>query len=138
MGADHPIAWAHEVGKGRAWYTGGGHTAEAYSEARFRAHLLGGILDAAGYPAPRFASAAATVRNRRATVIVRAAGCFRCAARVRVRVGGRVRTTALRATAGTLRATTGALPSGRRRLEISLEDRATGATAAAVRTVTVR
>ena len=100
-------------GKGRAWYTGGGHTAEAYAEPLFRAHLLGGILDAAGYPGPRVASVAATVRNRRATVTVRAAGCCRCAGRVRARVDGRWRATALRATGGALRATTGVLPRGR-------------------------
>ena len=57
MGADHPIAWAHEMGKGRAWYTGGGHTSQAYAEPLFRAHLLGGILYAAGYARPRVASA---------------------------------------------------------------------------------
>jgi cytochrome c len=28
MGAAHPIAWAHDYDGGRAWYTGGGHTAE--------------------------------------------------------------------------------------------------------------
>jgi len=40
---DHPIAWHHEVGKGRAFYTGGGHTAESYAEPAFRAHVAGGI-----------------------------------------------------------------------------------------------
>jgi cytochrome c len=48
MGADHPIAWCHENSGGRAWYTGGGHTTESYSEPEFRAHLTGGILYAAG------------------------------------------------------------------------------------------
>jgi type 1 glutamine amidotransferase len=48
MGADHPIAWCHSFKGGRAWYTAGGHTAESYSEADFRRHLLGGILWAAG------------------------------------------------------------------------------------------
>lgn len=138
MGADHPIAWAHEVDKGRAWYTGGGHTSEAYAEPLFRAHLLGGILYAAGYAGPSFASVAVTARNRRVTVDVRATGCLRCTGRVRLRVGGRWRATALRATGDRLRATTGALPRGRLRLEVALEDRATGLTATATRTVTVR
>ncbi len=40
---DHPIAWCHEVGKGRSWYTGGGHTKESYAEPLFRAHMLGGV-----------------------------------------------------------------------------------------------
>ncbi len=48
MGADHPISWCQEFGGGRSWYTGGGHTAESYSEPSFSAHLLGGILWAAG------------------------------------------------------------------------------------------
>jgi len=48
MCADHPIAWYHGVGAGRAFYTGGGHTVEAYGDAAFRDHLLGGIRYAAG------------------------------------------------------------------------------------------
>lgn len=48
MGADHPIAWCHYYDGGRAWYTAGGHTPESYSEPLFQAHLLGGILFAAG------------------------------------------------------------------------------------------
>ena len=48
MGADHPIAWCHPFKGGRAWYTAGGHTIESYSDPDFRAHLLGGILWAAG------------------------------------------------------------------------------------------
>ena len=47
-GFDHPIAWCHEFDGGRAWYTGGGHTEGAYSEPLFLAHILGGILFAAG------------------------------------------------------------------------------------------
>lgn len=39
MGKDHPIVWCHEVGKGRAWYTGMGHTAETFSEPLFREKL---------------------------------------------------------------------------------------------------
>ncbi len=48
MGADHPIAWCHPVGRGRSFYTAGGHTREAYREPEFRAHLLGAIRWAAG------------------------------------------------------------------------------------------
>lgn len=40
---DHPIAWWHWQGKGKAWYTGMGHTKESYSEAPFMKHLMGGI-----------------------------------------------------------------------------------------------
>ncbi len=48
MGDDHPIAWFSEVDAGRSWYTGGGHTIEAYAEPDFRQHLLGGIQYAIG------------------------------------------------------------------------------------------
>ena len=48
MGYDHPIAWMHDFDGGRAWYTGGGHTEESYSEPLFLDHILGGILYAAG------------------------------------------------------------------------------------------
>jgi hypothetical protein len=51
MGADHPIAWCHLYGGGRAWYTAGGHTEESYGEPLFVRHLLGGILWAADRPA---------------------------------------------------------------------------------------
>jgi cytochrome c len=138
MGADHPIAWARQVGKGRAWYTGGGHTSEAYSEPLFRAHLLGGIVYAAGYGKPRIASLGVATRNRRLGVDVLSTGCLRCTGRVRVRAGGRWRTTALRATGARLRATTAVLPRGHLRLEVVLDERATGLTATAVRTVTIR
>ncbi|WP_019816221.1 ThuA domain-containing protein [Saccharomonospora saliphila] len=48
MGDDHPIAWCHENKGGRAWYTGGGHTDESFSEPEFLSHLAGGIRYAAG------------------------------------------------------------------------------------------
>ena len=48
MGSDHPIAWAHELEGGRAWYTGMGHTTQSYSDERVLRHLLGGIEWAAG------------------------------------------------------------------------------------------
>jgi type 1 glutamine amidotransferase len=56
---DHPIAWCHAQGKGRSWYTGGGHTSESYTDPLFRAHLVGGIRYAAGIaggPRPEAAS----------------------------------------------------------------------------------
>ncbi len=48
MGDDHPIAWSHLYDGGRAFYTGGGHTKESFSEDAFAAHLLGAIRWAAG------------------------------------------------------------------------------------------
>jgi len=42
-GPNHPIAWYHEYDGGRAYYSGGGHTNESYSEPDFRKHLLGAI-----------------------------------------------------------------------------------------------
>ncbi|NUR74254.1 MAG: DUF1080 domain-containing protein [Hamadaea sp.] len=47
MGGDHPHTWCKTVGSGRSFYTGSGHTQAAYSEAGFRALLLGGIRYAA-------------------------------------------------------------------------------------------
>ncbi|MFI0826579.1 ThuA domain-containing protein [Streptomyces roseolus] len=48
MAGDHPIAWCKDYEGGRAFYTGGGHTDESYTEPAFRRHLLGGIRWAAG------------------------------------------------------------------------------------------
>ncbi|WP_375546779.1 ThuA domain-containing protein [Streptomyces gossypii] len=48
MGGDHPIAWCKNYEGGRAFYTGGGHTEESYTEPDFRRHLLGGIRWSAG------------------------------------------------------------------------------------------
>jgi len=48
MGADHPIAWCQDYDGGRSFYTGGGHTAESFSEPAYREHLLAGIETAAG------------------------------------------------------------------------------------------
>jgi len=47
-GERHPIAWYHDFDGGRAFYTGGGHTDETYSEPLFLKHLLGGIQYAMG------------------------------------------------------------------------------------------
>lgn len=42
-GANHPNTWYHEYDGGRAFYTGLGHTDEAYDEPAFRKLLLGAI-----------------------------------------------------------------------------------------------
>ncbi len=47
-GKNHPIAWYHDFDGGRAFYTGGGHTAESYSEPLFLQHLANGIQYAMG------------------------------------------------------------------------------------------
>jgi cytochrome c len=47
MGVDHPTAWCHNYDGGRSWYTGGGHTKQAFGDKAFRQHLLGGIKWAA-------------------------------------------------------------------------------------------
>ena len=47
-GDDHPIAWYHEYDGGRAFYTGGGHTHESYSEENFVNHVWGGVQYAMG------------------------------------------------------------------------------------------
>ena len=47
-GSDHPIAWCRELRDGRAWYTGRGHTRNAFDETAFREHVLGGMLWSAG------------------------------------------------------------------------------------------
>ncbi|QDO93077.1 ThuA domain-containing protein [Formosa sediminum] len=39
----HPIAWYQEFDGGRSFYTGLGHTKEAYTDPKFINHLLGGI-----------------------------------------------------------------------------------------------
>lgn len=126
MGADHPIAWAHEYEGGRAWYTGGGHTAETYAEPLFRRHFLGGIRYAAGLTPPRILSVAAVVRSRRLLVTVRYSSCQPCAGRVRVRAGGRSSSTPLRLRGGTGRATSPALPPGRWQFSVVLTDPTTG------------
>jgi len=43
MGKFHPIAWFHEFDGGRSFYTGLGHTLEAYDSVAFQKHMLGGI-----------------------------------------------------------------------------------------------
>ncbi len=52
MGADHPIAWWHCVGKGRVFYSAMGHKATAYSEPEYRQMLHGAIDWALGREGP--------------------------------------------------------------------------------------
>ena len=39
-----PLAWCHQVGKGRSFYTALGHDKECYADPLFRKHVQGGIL----------------------------------------------------------------------------------------------
>ncbi|MFH8801423.1 ThuA domain-containing protein [Streptomyces sp. NPDC017936] len=48
MGPDHPLAWCRAQGAGRVFYTALGHTAEAWRDPGFLAHLRGGIDWATG------------------------------------------------------------------------------------------
>lgn len=48
MGKFHPIAWHQEFEGGRSFYTGLGHTEEAYDSVNFRKHIMGGIRYALG------------------------------------------------------------------------------------------
>jgi hypothetical protein len=45
---DHPIAWCHCVGRGRALYSALGHRASAFAEPEHRAFLAGALAWAAG------------------------------------------------------------------------------------------
>ena len=47
-GEHHPMAWFREFDGGRSWYTGLGHTAEAFKDSEFLEMLWGGIQYAAG------------------------------------------------------------------------------------------
>jgi type 1 glutamine amidotransferase len=40
---DNALAWAHEYGKGRVFYTALGHRPEVWKDERFQKHLLGGL-----------------------------------------------------------------------------------------------
>jgi type 1 glutamine amidotransferase len=121
MGADHPIAWWHDYGGGRAWYTGGGHTIESWSEPLFLAHVLGGIEYAIGAgtakaPAPAIVSLTAAPHGRRVAVVVRYVGCPDCSAVLRV---GKLRTM-LRTADGVARGTSPPLPRGHTRVFVVL------------------
>nr|WP_315399090.1 ThuA domain-containing protein [uncultured Duganella sp.] len=43
MGRDHPVAWYHQVEKGRVFVTALGHNGEMYKDPQYLAHLMGGI-----------------------------------------------------------------------------------------------
>ena len=43
MGADHPVAWCHEYGGGRCFYTALGHAAQTFTEPAFLRHLAGAV-----------------------------------------------------------------------------------------------
>lgn len=47
-GPQHPFAWCHVYGGGRAFYTAGGHLAENYADSLFLRHLWGGLQYAMG------------------------------------------------------------------------------------------
>jgi cytochrome c len=129
MGGDHPIAWSHRYDGGRAWYTAGGHTSESYSEPFFRAHLLGGILWAAG--PPRIVSLRAAVQGRRLAVMVRQATPRRAHGELRVRARGRVLVTPLAVEGTSARGRSAVLPSGRWAYSVVLVDPGTGLSATA-------
>jgi type 1 glutamine amidotransferase len=40
---DNALAWVHEYGKGRVFYTALGHRAEVWKDERFQKHVLGGL-----------------------------------------------------------------------------------------------
>ena len=45
---DFPLAWAHTIGSGRAYYNALGHFPETWNDARFQRQLLGAIRWTAG------------------------------------------------------------------------------------------
>jgi type 1 glutamine amidotransferase len=149
MGADHPIAWSHAYDGGRAWYTGGGHTDESYSEPLFLGHLLGGIRYAMGTPEsapaqpkakprpPAVLGLKTSVESRRVVVTVRT-NCSRCSARLRIAVAGRTRSAKLAVEGAVARGRSPVLPLGRWRLSVTLSDGTTGLRKTASRWVVVR
>lgn len=40
---DHALAWVHEYGKGRVFYTALGHREEVWQDPRFQQHVIGGL-----------------------------------------------------------------------------------------------
>ena len=60
-GFDHPIAWCKDYQGGRSFYTGGGGTADTFSEAGFRKHLAGALDWAAGKADKVYSDCGATV-----------------------------------------------------------------------------
>jgi cytochrome c len=134
MGADHPIAWAHEYRGGRAWYTAGGHTEQSYSEPLFRRHLIGGIRYAAGLTPPRIVSLRTDLDGRRVTVRLRYSTCRPC--RGELQVGSSHQR--LRLESGRVTATTKPLSRGLKAVTVTLTDPGTGLKAVARRTLAVR
>jgi type 1 glutamine amidotransferase len=47
-GADHPIAWCQQLGRGRSFYTALGHTEASWREPLFARHIEGALRWAAG------------------------------------------------------------------------------------------
>ena len=133
MGRDHPIAWQHAYDGGRAWYSAMGHTEESYADPQFRSHLLGGILYAAGYDAPRIAALGTSVRDRRVAVVVRHSRCRAC--RATLRVAGR--TVPLAESERRAVGRTAPLRPGRYRVTVGLAEPVSGLAAAATRAVTI-
>jgi cytochrome c len=118
MGSNHPIAWQHVYDGGRSWYTAMGHTTSSYSEPLFLSHLLGGILWAAGYDLPSFASVSAHVGGAHLTVISTHPDCMECVEALRV-LG---RTIQVPADGTRTVLTTPALRSGRWHYRLKLTD----------------
>jgi cytochrome c len=135
MGRDHPIAWAHQFEGGRAWYTGGGHTDESYSEPLFRAHLLGGIRYAAGLAQPRV-TIATRIQARRVSVSARFRRCSPCRARLEIRLPGRRVSTPMQI-AGDRALASIRLPRGRWTVVVTVENRVNGLRAVARKSIRV-
>ncbi|SHK98742.1 Glucose/arabinose dehydrogenase, beta-propeller fold [Chitinophaga jiangningensis] len=79
MNNNHPIAWYHDYDGGRAFYTGMGHTPEAYSQENFLNQLKAGLKYAIGDNKVLDYGAATTIRvpsEDRFTKNVLAAGQF--------------------------------------------------------------
>jgi cytochrome c len=125
MGSDHPIAWSHPYQGGRAWYTGGGHSDESYSEPLFRRHLLGGIRYAAGLTPPRITSVGSSVRSRRLIVGVSYMSCQPCVGVLQLRVRGKTSRLPIRLRRGSGQVRSPKLPRGRWQYSVVLEDPAT-------------
>jgi cytochrome c len=138
MGADHPIAWSQAFEGGRAWFTGGGHTDESFSEPLFRRHLLGGIRYAAGLTPPRIVSVRHSVGGRRLAAEVRYASCSPCRGRLEIVVRGRARNTRLAIGGAVARARSGPLPAGRWQFRVVLRDPVSAVSRSVSRSVRIR
>jgi type 1 glutamine amidotransferase len=124
MGSDHPSAWSHLYDGGRAWYTGGGHTQESYAEPLFRAHVLGGILWAAGPPS--VGSLRTVTHGGRLVVAGTTARCVRCRAQLVVRRGGRSARTSLRVSGRVFGGRTPVLAPGRWAYAVTVRSEGSG------------